>query len=311
MRHLRIAPVGNLRRRWASYLITDREVAGKEETYERLQLVTEEDGGLDEEVEWSMPIELSCKSSDPLDGHKPMDSRAHLWNDGVDPSPPTSVPSSPSTARLCHKAKEAGFSSAEIDAAVQDLEYLTVREKALASSTSQMYRSTTLARKIMSALMVGSRRRPTDPWKGPLPQKRVSPPLTLGSCSVKVDQRSSDFGRRQIGVHLLGSTVEDTLEILNQDKSLVGHGRGKPKEKPRPGVWLKSGPSWTRVQLMSVAGFLLRCRGKLPLEFRSPVSGVRALAQEKPSYPEILRSSMENGGYGHGAPQGSFATGGN
>lgn len=136
-------------------------------------------------MEWLSPLTSQRCSSDPLFGKRPDGPHTRFWeNDTTSMDPMNNRTVSPSTASLCRKAREAGFSSEQIDATMKLLAdqasgHLIV--SALPPTT--MDQPTAVARKIVSTLFRSHK--PTDGvWKGPLPSPRVSPSLTLGDCPV-------------------------------------------------------------------------------------------------------------------------------
>ncbi|TVU36606.1 hypothetical protein EJB05_18545, partial [Eragrostis curvula] len=309
-RRLRIAPVGVIRRRWASVLATEEAMSGKfGQEEDREDTLSTEEGcrdEIDDGVEWNTPVESLRVAMDPLSGLRPEGFKTRFWGAGNDvPSPPASTPSSPSTASMRKKAGEAGFSVAEIDATALMLEDPVISAKVLATSTpTSMDQQTTLARKVVSTLFEG--RRLGKPWRGPLPPPRTSPPMTLGACTVK-DQRgephrSSSGGRR--------SGEEDEVQISNLDPvSTASPKVGRAGLKREVSIW--NGSGWTRFRCNAL-GRLMSRKGRLPDCYRRNQS-LRTLPTAggdcRPTYAAIVRGARMDGRSAHGAA--GFNGGGN
>ncbi|KAL6653091.1 hypothetical protein ACP70R_012016 [Stipagrostis hirtigluma subsp. patula] len=298
-RRLRIAPVGELRRRWAAVVVQE----GEEEVSEIGKSVDpEDDEESDEEVHWSTPSPSFRGVNDPLHGQRPKGSRSRFWDNGVDDA--QNPNSSPSTSSLGRRAEQAGLRREEIDEAAALLKDPDAQQQMLATSTpTSMKPPIVMARKVMTALFQ-EKKRSSGSWQGPLPPKRVSPPLTLGDCKIKCKD-SADGHRRHSGDQRLAA-LEDDVQISNSDPK-VKLGRSRQRN---PGVWLKSGSSWTRVRLGSAVGLLLSRRGSLPLDYRRPCTpAIQTLEAGRPSYASVLLrgvSAMDGGVHGAGGNHAPF-----
>ncbi|CAO2038762.1 unnamed protein product [Urochloa humidicola] len=230
-----------------------------------------------DEVEWAgTPDQFSLGNADPAFGLRPPGSKSQFWNSGDETPPfPPSTPRSPSTASLIRFAVREGFSEKEMVETAAVVDCPSAWQKVLAQSTPEfMDRPTALARKIVSVLAKG--RSACGSWRGPLPARRISPPLTLGDCPIKEVQRSRSgevCRHREVGEGVQNPNLDPV--------SSLGHRR------PGFGVWLKDGPSWVRVVLCSAVGRLLSRRGTLPTQFRSASCAAQTLA-DPPSYAAVV-----------------------
>jgi hypothetical protein len=173
--------------------------------------------------------------------------------------------------------------------------------KALAFSTPDtMDRPTALARTLVKAMTAC--RNSAGVWHGPLPRTGVSPPLTLGNCPVKVVASSgirSGLRRRpEVGDEVQISKRDPDFLVGDEQAFLVGRS---------PGVWLKSGPGWTRVGLRSSVGLLLSRRGTLLQQFCADGGASQSQPRGRRSYAEaLMQGGGEMAGRGAGQQRGGF-----
>lgn len=180
-----MAPVGELRRRWVTQ-------AAANDCNQRYDIEFSAEGKPDESsdnVVWSSSVTSPRCNTDPLFGSWPQRFCSRFWEDDA-----ASMKSDegqlrlPSTTSLCRKAKEAGFSSNQINETMRLLADPENGPLIVSKPTpTTVDRPTIMARKIVATLF-HDRDPVAGSWKGPLPSPRVSPPLRLGDCPV-TDQR--------------------------------------------------------------------------------------------------------------------------
>ncbi|CAO2203924.1 unnamed protein product [Urochloa humidicola] len=328
-RRLKIAAVGEVRRRWAAAQTSE------ERAEQAVEFLLEEEDRVeantltDEEKVWATPERSLPGNGDPLSGLRPLGSASRFWGNGDEALPiSTSTPDSTSTTSMVWVAMQAGFTKEEMAAASSVVDSPLALAKDLALSTPEsMDRTTGAARTIFKALhkKYGS----VGAWQGPLPPKRSSPPMTLGDYPIKVDARLHSGGSRrpedqrrhipEVGDQLRSASRDQRRSNSAQVRSLNCDPLFSVGRVTEPGVWLKSGPSWVRVGLRSAVGRLLSRKGTLPPSYRQNNGGGKNLAI--PSYAQVLahgRGVMDGGGM-HGAgqhhggfnnqPQGGFNNG--
>ncbi|CAL5059495.1 unnamed protein product [Urochloa decumbens] len=319
---LRVAPVGELRRRWAGVLASEEETEGKQKQTFPLEIscVDENSSGVDvcDDVVWeTTPAKFLLNNGDPLEGLRPPGSSSQFWGSGdVTPNETISTPKSISTASLVRFAKTEGFSREEIEAVSAVVDNPVEWELAMADSTPvALDRPVTLARKVISILKKNSTK--GSAWHGPLPQKRVSPQMTLGDCPIKLVSRPKSGEKQQ------RPKVRDGVRILNDVSAAdpdfsCGQVGGVsedttdaepvlPLGQRQIGVWLKDGPSWIHVQLGSAVGRLLSRKGTLPAVYRNnPGAGGSETLTGRPSYAEIVMAGNGAGGFNNQQHQGGF-----
>lgn len=214
------------------------------------------------EVIWATqddPIKITV---DPAADLRAVGSESKFWGNEASPSPPAacSLGTSPSTTSLIKRAAHLGLSSVQIEQATQMLQDSAGRAQIMAdSSPSSMDRPTSTARKLVTSLFAG-KSRSAGRWQGPLPPRRVSPPLTLGDC-VTEDRRRRNSGNGRPR-HRVGDEVQNSK---GDPVSSVGQAR------PSPGFWIKKHQSWVRVPIRSRVGSFLSRRGTLPIQFRAHI----------------------------------------
>ncbi|CAN6275168.1 unnamed protein product [Urochloa humidicola] len=300
-RRLRIAAVGEIRRRWATSLAAV-EKAGQANGFSVAEEgAVEKDDPTDEETMWATPEKLLSSNGDPLFGLRPRGSTSRFWGEGdAASSISTSTPVSISTASLAREVAQAGFTKEDLAAASSVVDNHVCLAKALAESTpDSMDRPTGVARVVFKAMQ-----KDYGVWHGPLPPRRSSPPLTLGDIPIKKDPRLRS-GRRRLedGGDPRRSVDGERVQNLNLDPVFSVGRVGSP------GVWLRSGPSWVRVGLRSAVGRFLSRRGTLPHCYRRD-GGADTARTLAPSFVDVLkrgREVMDDGGrHGAGQQQGNF-----
>nr|CAB3500234.1 unnamed protein product [Digitaria exilis] len=195
-RRLRIAPVGEIRRRWAGVLASNREEyggKGDEGEYEGDKEGDWEGEGSDEsEVEWSTPDNSLRDHADPLKGLRPGGTGSRFCGIGEEQSTENSMPSppvdSPSVFSMIRRVQAAGCSIQELKEADEVLVDPSISEKACAMNTPPSIEpSVKLVRKVVKALIDGRHQKPAAGiWHGPVPPPRSSPPLTLGDVLSRI-----------------------------------------------------------------------------------------------------------------------------
>jgi hypothetical protein len=99
--------------------------------------------------------------------------------------------STPSTTSLVRSVHAAGFSMAEVEGADELLQNSDARAQIMVGTTPPaMEPANRAARRLIKSLVDLS----SGTWTGPQPKPRISPPLTLGDCSVK-DHRTCNGDR--------------------------------------------------------------------------------------------------------------------
>ncbi|CAL5011144.1 unnamed protein product [Urochloa decumbens] len=297
-RRLKVAPVGEIRRRWASMGV--HEIS----KFSVLAHGVTEDV---DEGEWSSSDQSSRGIGDPMHGLRPRGSRSRFWDDDEFISPPATPrsPSLPSTSSLGRRAREAGFLQLDIDDATKALQDPRQQLKILSSSDGSLDRSNHRIKEIVTTLFE-RRKPPCGVWHGPLPPERTSPAMDLGSCPIK-DLRGKGEARRRREIHRPPEKDGGFRISNNQTSSSLGRtGHGS-----RNKIWVKDGPSWIRVGLKSDVGKFLSRKGSLPLEYRIIAATTATLAADRPSYAAVLRGSAmdQSGRRGSGVQRGGFQGG--
>lgn len=299
---LRIAPVGELRRRWAFLAHSDAHLqsSGCESGGDVGDGFDDEDSG---EVEWLSSSAFLRGSADPLAELRGAGITSRFWeSDNLSMSSESEVPKSPSTASLCRIARKEGFSLEQIDEAARLLSLSGSRDKILDSvNPVKLDLPTSTARKIVTTLFE-ERKTAAGVWRGPLPRPRVSPPLTIADCPVK-DQRSGSSARRR-SPESNQKSQGGALQVSNSKQE-------RKTDRPVPvRVWVDS--KWVRFNLNPSVGRVLARRGKLAPQFRSQQSRTTlasAAITVSPSYAEVTRGKPMEGQQGFGAGQGMQGVG--
>lgn len=254
----------------------------------------EDDGVSDADsdgVEWLSPADALRVESDPLFGLRPEDLRPRFWESGDAVCSTTlTKPAlhSPSTASMRKIADKEGFSVDDIISATDVPAISPLRDKVMASTPpSVMDRSIFMARKIVSTLFE-PRQPKGKPWRGPLPNPRVSPPMTLGACLVK--DLSKGLGCRR-------PEMEEGVRILNQDpQSTDAPNLGRHGPNYEVSIW--TGTDWARFR-RNALGRLLSRRGTLPQCYRhnTPVKTLAPILDGDCTYAAIVQGrAMDSGG---------------
>ena len=254
----------------------------------------EEEGSPEDDLVWTTPTQPSLSNGDPLHDIRPDGSTSQFWGNGDESTPCSSSPSFLKMASLVRIAAEARFSKEEMVATSDMVDDPTAWGKALAFSTPDtMDRPTALARTLVKAMTAGQNS--AGVWHGPLPRTRVSPPLTLGDCPVKVvassGVRSGLRQRPEVGDEVQISKRDPDFLVSHEQAFLVS--RELTSMGRSLGVWLKSGPGWTRVGLRTSVGLLLSRHGTLPQQLRADDGASQSLPRGRRSYAEAL---MQDGG---------------
>lgn len=213
----------------------------------------------EDDEESCSPVETPRKViGDLAAGLMPGGSKPRFWDTST--SPEGSPGRSPSMASLTKRAQEAGISGSAIQEALCSLADPIQRRKVLQESTpATLSQSTATARKVVSTLFKHTPA--SGKWKRRLPPKRLSRLLTIGDCLAKARIQTDLSTMLPIdSPHL---EVEDEVQNLNFVSEL-------PRQSDRNGpkvVWIRSGPSWTRLRLRSRLSQLMSRRGSLPLRY--------------------------------------------
>lgn len=196
LHRLRIALVGEVRRRLAASLAQARKGPSTEEV---LFVAEEEDEEESDGEGWS-PVATRVGNGDPLEDQ--CNGGRARFRVADDSSSDQSLEQSPSTPLLCQRAMMAGISQEDIASAFKFLQDSSTRIHVVASVTPPaVIQPVSTARKIVSKLFQ-CRMKPSNQWQSPLPPERVLPQLTLDDCPVR-DQHSKEGDRRspELGNH--------------------------------------------------------------------------------------------------------------
>lgn len=170
---LRIAPIGELRRRWAC-------LASLNDLNKRYEVVNPVEGSEVEsdELMWSSSLLSPRCKSDPSHGDKPEGDVNRFWeDDSICTWVSDSRPQSPSTESLRRRARDAGFSSDQINETTMLLADPDKRQLIVSRLTpTTLDRPTNIARKVVSTLFQGRKQSLSGP--------RVSTSVTIGDYPV-------------------------------------------------------------------------------------------------------------------------------
>lgn len=166
----------------------------------------EEEGANEGWASLETPMQVTV---DPAEGLRP-DGR--FWDTAL-PSPATSPrSSSPSTTTLMIRAQEAGLSGADIAEALQSLADPNTRNQVMEEKMpASLDQHALKARKVVSVLF--KQAPAAGSWKGPLPRRRRSPPMTMGDCLAKVGIQPEI--ESMVPARSPSSTEEDGFRFLN------------------------------------------------------------------------------------------------
>lgn len=200
-KEIRVKPVDELRRRWAS---------GSNSTFSRDETASTEELDLDvdriqDEVKlnWLTPDIALRVDADPLKDLRVKGSISRFWGYGdecnEDYLQESESVETPSKSLIVKKAYMAGYSFQDLVQADRYLDSSTISAQVSAIETpSDLGSKGKFVRNLLTDL-VTNKKKTGKPWQGPLPAPRISPPLTLADCPFRVNHRFQRIGEQGSG----------------------------------------------------------------------------------------------------------------
>ncbi|ONM52743.1 hypothetical protein ZEAMMB73_Zm00001d019338, partial [Zea mays] len=255
---VRVKPVDELRRRWAS---------GSNSTFSRDETASTEELDLDvdriqDEVKlnWLTPDIALRVDADPLKDLRVKGSISRFWGYGdecnEDYLQESESVETPSKSLIVKKAYMAGYSFQDLVQADRYLDSSTISAQVSAIETpSDLGSKGKFVRNLLTD-PVTNKKKTGKPWQGPLLAPRISPPLTLADCPFRVNRRFQRIGEQGSGNMVTisdqswgrKSDAAQNLKLHARFQALVTEGSTSKKGNT------KFRPNWALARLLTRRG---------------------------------------------------------
>jgi hypothetical protein len=255
---VRVKPVDELRRRWAS---------GSNSTFSRDETALTEELDLDvdriqDEVKlnWLTPDIALRVDADPLKDLRVKGSISRFWGYGdecnEDYLQESESVETPSKSLIVKKAYMAGYSFQDLVQADRYLDSSTISAQVSAIETpSDLGSKGKFVRNLLTD-PVTNKKKTGKPWQGPLLAPRISPPLTLADCPFRVNRRFQRIGEQGSGNMVTisdqswgrKSDAAQNLKLHARFQALVTEGSTSKKGNT------KFRPNWALARLLTRRG---------------------------------------------------------